>query len=75
MNTELLLSDEFGEFSKRIAAFQAKKKQLKQELKAYYDKISAQLAEIDEQVGQLLKDFEDGVTTQSVCEDVKNGDE
>lgn len=73
MNSDLLLGDGFDEFTKQITALRNRKKALKQELKSQYDRITSQMAEIDEVAAQLLRDFEDGVMAQSTTEGKTNG--
>lgn len=56
--TDFLLTDEFVEFSQRIAALHAEKKKKKQELKEFYEKIQAEMKELDAQAKKLSDDFD-----------------
>lgn len=53
-----LLSDEFVEFSKKISDIHAKKKELKAELKEFYDKVSSQIKTLDKEANILNEEFE-----------------
>ncbi len=53
-----LLSDEFVSFSQKIAEIYNKKKNLKAELKEYYDKISSQVKSLDKEANILSEEFE-----------------
>jgi len=48
-----LLTDEFIEFSIKIKEIHEKKKIKKQELKEFYDKIMAEINEMDQQITEL----------------------
>jgi hypothetical protein len=76
MNVETLLSDGFDEFARQLAVLRNRKKLLKQELKGHYDRISAEMAEIDAAAAKLASEFEDndgslGVLSQAVPEGEK----
>jgi iron-sulfur cluster repair protein YtfE (RIC family) len=58
-NINLLLTDEFITFSGKIAQLHAEKKKKKQELKAFYDKIQAELGHLDDQAKAIALEFED----------------
>lgn len=53
-----LLTDEFIEFSKKIATIHEAKKIKKQELKEFYDKIQVDFKELDAQAAAAEKEFE-----------------
>lgn len=58
MNTELLLSDKFIEFSAKVNALHEKKKALMLEFKKLYDAHKAQVKTIEEEAAQLAAEFE-----------------
>lgn len=53
-----LLSDEFVTFSQRIAEIHNEKKQLKQQLKDFYEKSQAKLKDLEAQAQALSEEFE-----------------
>jgi len=53
-----LLSDEFVLFSQSIALIHAEKKQIKQNLKEYYEQVQIKTKELDLQAKSLSDDFE-----------------
>jgi iron-sulfur cluster repair protein YtfE (RIC family) len=53
-----LLSDEFVTFSQKISEIHNKKKNLKAELKEFYDKISSQIKSLDKEANILNEEFE-----------------
>jgi hypothetical protein len=58
MNTELLLSEKFLEFSGKIAAIHERKKALLVEFKKQYDAHKAQVKQLEEEAAQLAAEFE-----------------
>ena len=59
MKPELLLSDEFVEFSAKIADLHAKKKQLTAEIKSLIQKHQKEIADITEEAQKLTNEFEE----------------
>ncbi len=57
-NLEVLLCDEFIDFSMKIAELYAEKKKKKQELKAFYDKIQHELSDLDQEAKAVSAEFE-----------------
>lgn len=55
---EVLLSEQFAEFSKRVANIAVNKKQLKADFKIVYDKFQADLKELDEAAMDAQQEFE-----------------
>lgn len=55
---EWLLSDEFVTFSQRIAEIHNEKKQIKQQLKEFYEKSQTKLKDLELQAQALSDDFE-----------------
>ena len=53
-----LLSDEFVTFSQRIAEIHNEKKQIKQQLKDFYEKSQSKLKDLEVQAQALSDDFE-----------------
>lgn len=62
--TSWLLSDEFVAFSTKIATIYEDKKQKKQQLKEFYEKITNDLKVLDQQALDLEKDFQKWKKTQ-----------
>lgn len=60
-----LLSEEFVNFSQRIAGIYNEKKKIKQELKEYYDKIQLKMKDLDAQAQALQEEFERWKESQS----------
>jgi uncharacterized protein YoxC len=58
MNPELLLSDEFVEFAKKIAELHQKKKTLSNELKLLVQKHQKEINDINDQVAKLNQEFQ-----------------
>jgi predicted nucleic acid-binding Zn-ribbon protein len=56
--TNWLLTDEFVQFSGKIAAILEKKKAKKAELKAFYDKIQVDLKSLEEEAKQAEEEFQ-----------------
>ena len=56
--TDFLLTDEFMEFSQKIAVLHAEKKKKKQELKEFYEKIQGEMKELDNQARKLSDEFD-----------------
>lgn len=56
---DFLLTDEFIEFSKKIEGLAAKKKELKVQLKEYYDGINVQIKDLENQAKVAQQEFED----------------
>lgn len=54
---EVLLSDEFAEFSGKVTALHEKKKELKMEFKRYFEKHKAEVKGIDEEAKKLQDSF------------------
>ena len=55
---DLLLSDEFVEFSEKISKIHEEKKAKKAELKALYDKMKAEIETLDDNANALNDEFE-----------------
>lgn len=53
-----LLTDEFVDFSKRIAVIHEKKKEKKQELKEFYEKIQVDFKALDAEAVAAEEEFE-----------------
>jgi len=68
-----LLSDEFVAFSNKIAHILNEKKKKKQELKAFYDKVQAELAVLDDQAKATALEFEEWKKTK--IEEEEEGDD
>lgn len=62
MDVNSLLSEEFIAFSKKIEHIFEQKKAKKMELKAFYEKINADLKALDEEAAAAKADFENGKT-------------
>lgn len=62
--TSWLLSDEFVSFSSKIAAIYEEKKTKKQQLKDFYEKVSADVKILDQQALELEKEFQKWKKTQ-----------
>lgn len=62
--TSWLLSDEFVNFSAKIAAIHEQKKVRKQEIKDLYEKYTNELKTLDQQALQLEKEFQVWKKTQ-----------
>ena len=62
MDVNNLLSEEFIAFSKKIEQIFEQKKAKKMELKAFYEKINADLKALDEEAAAAKADFENGKT-------------
>ena len=62
MDVNNLLSEEFIAFSKKIEQIFEQKKAKKLELKAFYEKINADLKALDEEAAAAKADFENGKT-------------
>ncbi len=58
MNTELLLSDKFLEFSQKIAAIHERKKALLVEFKKHFEAHKAQVKTLEEEAAALAQEFE-----------------
>lgn len=54
---EVLLSDEFAEFSGQVTALHEKKKELKMDFKRYFEKHKAEVKGIDEEAKKLQDGF------------------
>jgi len=54
---EILLSDEFADFSGKVTALHEKKKELKMEFKKYFEKHKADVKGIDEEAKKLQDEF------------------
>ena len=69
---ELLLSDEYVDFSKKVADLHVKKKALKDEFKAKLEELQKALKEvcknIDEEAKVLVKNWENWTTEQQKVE-------
>lgn len=61
---DLLLSDEFVEFSAKIKEIHEKKKSKQSEFKALYDKFKAEVQSLDDEAKGLKSDFEVWKTSQ-----------
>jgi hypothetical protein len=57
MNTEILLSDKFVEFSQKIASYHEQKKRVQSELKKIIEEHKQQLKIIEDEVALLTNDF------------------
>jgi len=57
-NIDYLLSEKFIEFSQEIAAIYAEKKKKKEYLKQIYEKIQAELKDLDNKAKKLNSEFE-----------------
>lgn len=55
---ELLMSDEFVDFSKKIAVLHETKKAQEKELKKVYEEYKAAFKKIDAQAAELQKEFD-----------------
>jgi hypothetical protein len=64
-DAELLLTDEFVEFSKTIAEAHEKKKTLEAEFKQFFDAYKAQKKEIEDRVSTASSQWEEWKKTQS----------
>lgn len=62
--TSWLLSDEFVAFSAKVAAIHEEKKVKKQQLKDFYEKVSADVKSLDQQALDLEKEFQAWKKTQ-----------
>lgn len=60
-----LLSDEFVTFSQRVSEIHNEKKQIKQQLKEYYEKTQVKLKELESQAQALSDEFEKWKKIQS----------
>lgn len=58
MNTELLLSDKFLEFSQKIASIHERKKALLVEFKKQFEAHKAQVKTLEEEAAALAQEFE-----------------
>ena len=58
MNTEILLSDKFVEFSQKIASYHEQKKRVQTELKKIIEEHKQQLKVIEDEVSSLTTDFQ-----------------
>jgi Skp family chaperone for outer membrane proteins len=58
MNTEILLSDKFVEFSQKIASYHEQKKRVQTELKKIIEEHKQQLKVIEDEVTSLTTDFQ-----------------
>lgn len=58
MNTDLLLSDKFIEFSTKVNALHEKKKNLLLEFKKLYDAHKAQVKALEDEAAALAAEFE-----------------
>jgi Skp family chaperone for outer membrane proteins len=72
---DVLLSDEFADFSGKVTALHEKKKELKAEFKKLFEKHKANIRAIDEEAESLQNDFNawaaPGSTVVSSVEDKK----
>jgi hypothetical protein len=55
---DILLSDKFVEFSQKIAVIFQKKKDKKAELKEFYERIQADIEELNQEAKALQEEFE-----------------
>jgi len=55
---DVLLSEQFAEFSQRVANIAVSKKQLKADFKVIYDKFQADIKELDEAALEAQQEFE-----------------
>lgn len=58
-HVEFLLSEEFIRFSKKIEELAIKKKELKEELKEFYNKINEQIKDLEVKAKEAQQEFED----------------
>ena len=58
MNPELLLSDEFADFAKKVAELHQKKKTLANEIKLLIQKHQKEINDINDQVAKLNDEFQ-----------------
>ena len=61
MDLSTLLSEEFVEFSKKIAVLHENKKELNAEMKKLFDEHKMSIKKIDEEAAQLQKEFDQWV--------------
>jgi hypothetical protein len=64
---EMLLSDEFVEFSKAIAAIHEEKKVLEEEFKKHFDLYKSKKKEFETKVSEVSAKWEDWKKTQSAA--------
>lgn len=57
-NIDVLLSDEFVEFSTKIADVHSRKKSKQEELKTIYDKFKLEIKALDDEASELVGEFE-----------------
>jgi hypothetical protein len=57
MDGTKLLSEEFVQITSKIAALNEKKKELKAELKAYHEKVKAEIADLEVEATNLYNEF------------------
>ena len=58
MDGKLLLSGPFAEMTARISALNEKKEELKQELKAYHEKVKAEIVDLEQEAADIYTDYE-----------------
>ena len=58
MDIDILLTDEFVDFSKRIEAIHNEKRKKRQELKAFYEQIQGELKALDDEAREVVREFE-----------------
>lgn len=73
MTTEVLLSDQFAEFSGKVTALHEKKKELLAELKKIHEDYKSKIKAIDEEAGDLQSDFSSWAAAQTNTAKIKPG--
>lgn len=58
MDIDILLTDEFVEFSKRIEAIHNEKRKKRQELKTFYEQIQSEMKALDDEAREVVHEFE-----------------
>lgn len=58
MDIDVLLSDEFVAFSRRIEAIHKAKRDKKQQLRAFYEKIQEEMKALDDEARETLDEFD-----------------
>jgi hypothetical protein len=64
----VLLSDEFAEFSGKVTALHEKKKEATNEFKKLYEKHKADMKALDEEAEKLQNGFDQWIKDQSVTD-------